>query len=247
MKVITNALVDQASGKLGTSVVFYRNAGRQCARMYFKPTNPQTDLQTLCRTAMSLASKSWSEDLSASERHTWQSFAAYVQERSGQLGLTYRRTGQQLYVASHQLYTLTNSASSIYDLPINYSALPVASSITAIYDKSDGTLTINAKYPTIAESQELYMIPKIVTANTAAQTPTVAKSRMLMHATNPQVANTSLERGGTLAPIVLSKTDYPALSAYDTAVIGYLYADVRAANSGMDAVSPQLVTVTIQA
>lgn len=247
MKVITNALIEKASGKLGTSVVFYQNAGRQCARTYFKPANPQTDLQTLCRNAMSLASKAWSEALSASERSAWKSFAAYVQERSGELGLAYRRTGQQLYVASHQLYTLTNGTSSIYDLPINYSALPVASSITAVYDKSDGTLTISPTYPIIPESQELHMIPKIVTANTAAQTPTVEKSRMLMHATNPQVANTSLERGGTLAPVVFSKTNYPALSAFDTAVVGYLYADVRAANSGMDSVTPQLVTVTIQA
>lgn len=247
MKVITNALVSEASGKLGTSVVFYRNAGRQCARIYFNPTNPQTALQTLCRNAMSLASKSWSEDLAASERSAWNSFAAYVQERSGQLGLAYRRTGQQLYVASHQLSTITNGTSSVYDLPINYSALPVASSITAVYDKSDGTLTINATYPTIAVTQDLYMIPKIITANTAAQTPTVAKSRMLMHATNPQVANISLETGGTIAPAVLSKTNYPGLAAFDTAVVGYLYADVRAANSGMDAVSPQLVTVTIQA
>lgn len=247
MKVITNAIVDQASGKLGTSVVFYRNAGRQCARIYFKPTNPQTELQTLCRNAMSLASKSWSEDLAPGERTCWKQFAALVQERSGQLGLAYRRTGQQLYVASHQLHSLTNGTSSIYDLPINYSALPVASSITAVYDKSDGTLTINATYPTVQETQELYMIPKIVTANTLAQTPTVEKSRMLMHATNPQVANIPLERGSTLAPVVLSKTNYPALSAFDTAVIGYLYADVRAANSGMDAVSPQLITVTIQA
>lgn len=247
MKVITNALVEQASGKLGTSVVFYRNAGRQCARIYFNPTNPQTALQSLCRNAMSLASKAWSESLSASERYGWKQFADCVQERSGQLGLAYRRTGQQLYVASHQLSTLTNGSSSVYDLPINYSALPVASSLTAVYDKSDGTLTINASYPVIPESQELYMVPKIVTANTLAQTPTVAKSRMLMHATNPQVANISLEKGSTLTPVVLSKTNYPALSAFDTAVVGYLYADVRAANSGMDAVSPQLVTVTIQA
>ena len=246
MKVITNALVEQASGKLGTSVVFYRNAGRQCARIYFKPTNPQTDLQTLCRNAMSLASKSWSEDLSDGERTTWKQFAALVQERTGQLGLAYRRTGQQLYVASHQLSTLTNGSSSVYDLPINYSALPVASSITAVYDKSDGKLTINASYPAIPGTQELYMIPKIVTANTAAQTPTVAKSRMLMHATIPQVACISLERGGTLAPQVFSKTNYPALAAFDTTVVGYLYADVRAANSGIDAVTPQLIKVTIQ-
>lgn len=247
MKVITNALVEQASGKLGTSVVFYRNAGRQCARIYFNPANPQTALQTLCRNAMSLASKAWSESLSSSERSAWQSFAAYVQERSGQLGLAYRRSGQQLYVASHQLSTLTNGVSQIFDLPINYSALPVASSLTAVYDKSDGTLTINTSYPAIPESQELYMIPKIVTANTAAQTPTVAKSRMLMHATEPSVSNLPLDRGGTLAPLVLSKTNYPALSAFDTAVVGYLYADVRAANSGMDSVTPQLVKVTIQA
>ena len=247
MKVITNALIEKASGKLGTSVVFYQNAGRQCARIYFNPTNPQTALQTLCRTAMSLASKAWSESLSSSERYAWKSFADYVQERSGQLGLAYRRTGQQLYVASHQLHTLTNGTSSTYDLPIDYAALPVASSITAVYDKSDGTLTINASYPAIPNSQDLYMIPKIVTANTAAQTPTVAKSRMLMHATNPQVANIPLERGGALAPEVFSKTNYPALSAFDTAVVGYLYADVRAGNSGMDSVSPQLVTVTIQA
>ena len=246
MKVITNALVDQASGKLGTSVVFYRNAGRQCARIYFNPANPQTALQTLCRNAMSLASKSWSEDLAASERSAWKSFAACVQERSGQLGLAYRRTGQQLYVASHQLHTLTNGVSQIFDLPIDYSALPVASSLTAVYDKSAGTLTINASYPAIQGTQELYLIPKIVTANTAAQTPTVAKSRMLMHATAPYVANTPLDTGGTLAPIVLSKTNYPGLAAFDTAVVGYLYADVRAANSGMDSVSPQLVTVTIQ-
>ena len=247
MKVITNALIDQASGKLGTSVVFYRNAGRQCARIYFNPTNPQTALQTLCRTAMSLASKAWSESLSSSERSAWNSFAAYVQERSGQLGLAYRRTGQQLYVASHQLSTITNGTSSVYDLPINYSALPVASSITAVYDKSDGTLTINATYPSIVETQDLYMIPKIVTANTAAQTPTVAKSRMLMHATEPSVSYWPLDTGGTLSPLVLSKTNFPGLTAFDTAVVGYLYADVRAANSGMDAVSPQLVTVTIQA
>ena len=247
MKVITNALIEKASGKLGTSVVFFQNANRQCARLYVVPANPQTALQTLCRKAVSDASKWWSLTLSDGERHAWKSFAASVAERSKELGLAYKRTGQQLAVASYQLTVMTGGTSSEYDLPVDYSAVPVPSSFTAVYDKSDGTLTLNAVMPSIPETQEVFILPKAQSCNSAAQTPKEQNARLLKHVTENKVAQVSCERGGTLAPVVLTKTNYPELAIFDTAVKGYIFLDIRAANSGMNNTTPYKVNVTIQA
>lgn len=247
MKVITNALVEQASGKLGTSVVFFRNANRQCARIYVVPTNPETDLQLLVRKAMSDASKWWSTALSDSERYAWKSFAANVSEISKALGLPYKRTGQQLAVASYQLTVLTGGTSSQFDLPIDYSAVPAPTSCTAVYDKSDGTLTLNTVMPTVPVTQELWILPKVQVCNSAAQTPKDSNARLLKHSEDESVMQQAVDRGGTLAPATFTKVNYPGLSILDTAVKGYLFMEVRAANSGMSSTTILKVPVTIQA
>lgn len=247
MKVITNALIEQASGKLGTSVVFFRNANRQCARIYVVPSNPETDLQLLVRKAMSDASKWWSTALADSERHAWKSFAANVSEISKALGLPYKRTGQQLAVASYQLTVLTGGSSSQYDLPTDYSAVPAPTSCTAVYDKSDGTLTLNTVMPTVPTTQELFILPKVQVCNSAAQTPKESNARLLKHASEASVLQQAIETGGTLPAATFTKVDFPGLSILDTAVKGYLFMEVRAANSGMSSTTILKVPVTIQA
>lgn len=246
MKVITNALIEKASGKLGTSVVFYQNAGRQCARIFFIPTNPRTDLQVLCRNAIKAASQWWSITLNDSQRAAWNTFAADVVTRSGQLGLPYKRTGQQLAVASYQLQGLTNNTASVYTIPENPAACPEPTSITAVYDKSDGTLTMNFTMPAFPDSQELFALPKMIAATSAAQTPTEAKSRLLLKTTADVIAFAQLTSGPS-GDLVFSKTDFPALALFDTAAKGYVYLSLRCSNSGIENPTPLKVNVTIQA
>lgn len=246
MKVITNAIIEKASGKLGTSVVFYQNAGRQCARIFFVPTNPRTDLQVLCRQAITAASQWWSTTLNDSQRAAWNTFAADVAARSGQLGLQYKRTGQQLAVASYQLQGLTDQTASIYPIPENPAACPEPTSVTAVYDKSDGALTMNFTMPQFAETQEVFALPKMIAATSAAQTPTEAKSRLLLKSTSDVVAFAQLSSGAN-GPITFSKTDFPALALFDTASKGYVYLSLRCSNSGIENPTPYKVNITIQA
>ena len=92
--------------------------------------------------------------------------------------------------------------------------------------------------PTIPETQEVFILPKAQSCNSAAQTPKEQNARLLKHATENKVAYVSCERGGTLAPLVLTKTNYPELAIFDTAVKGYIFLDIRAANSGMNNETP---------
>ena len=246
MKVITNAIIEKASGKLGTSVVFYQNAGRQCARIFFVPTNPRTDLQVLCRQAMTAASQWWSKSLNDSQRAAWNLFAADVAQRSGQLGLQYKRTGQQLAVASYQLQGLTDQTATIYPIPENPAACPEPTSVTAVYDKSDGTLTMNFTMPMFAETQEVFALLKMIAATSRAQTPTEEKSRLLLKSSSDVVAFSQLAPGVS-GPVVFSKTNFPALALLDTAQKGYVYLSLRCSNSGIENPTPYKVNVTIQA
>lgn len=245
MKVITNALVEKASGKLGTSVVLYQNALRQCARLYVVPTNPQSPLQVLCRDAMSTASKWWSTTLQDSDRLAWTQFADLVAERTGQLGLKYRRTGQQLATASAQLAGLTGAASSLYELPINPSAVPNPLSGTATYTKSTSTLTLTMTYPTIANTMEAYALPRLLITTSAAQTPTLAKSRMLLSDSATFAAYQDLGTGGVKGPVSYTAAVYPALAQLATATEAYIYISTRAANSGLENTTPFRVPISI--
>lgn len=245
MKVITNALVEKASGKLGTSVVLYQNARRQCARLYVVPTNPQSALQLLCRDAMSTASKWWSTTLSDSDRQAWNEFAANISERTGELGLKYRRTGQQLATASAQLAGITGEASSLYELPINPIAVPSPLSATASYDISTATLTLTMTYPTIADTMEAFALPRLLTTTSSAQTPTLAKSRMLINAEQTLCAYQDLGTGGIKGPVSYTAALYPALAQLATATEGYIFITTRAANSGLENTTPFRIPVSI--
>lgn len=245
MKIITNAVIEKASGKLGTSVVLYQNASRQCARMYVVPTNPQSTLQLLCREAMSQASKWWSTTLTDSDRLAWQQFAANIAERSGQLGLKYRRTGQQLATASAQLSGLTGNESPFYELPILPSAVPTPLGGTASYKIATNTLTLTVVYPTVAAPMEAYYLPRLVTTTSAAQTPTLAKSRMLINATGTAVNFGSVGVGGIKGPVSLTVANYPSLAKIGTATEAYIYISTRAANSGLENTVPFKIPVSI--
>ena len=245
MKVITNTLIEKVSGKLGTSIVLYENARRQCARLYVVPTNPQSPLQVLCRDAISTASKWWSTTLTDSDRQAWQDFAALVSERTGQLGLKYRRTGQQLATASAQLAGLTDFASSLYELPILPIAVPSPLSATATYTKSTSTLTLTMTYPTIADTMEAYALPRLLITTSAAQTPTLAKSRLLLSDAATFVAYQDLGTGGVKGPVSYTAAVYPALAQLATATEAYLYITTRAANSGLENATPFRIPVSI--
>ena len=245
MKVITNAIIDQASGKLGTSIVLYRNAMRQCARMYVIPTNPKSSLQLLCRQAMATASQWWSTTLQDSDRLAWNEFAALVAERTGQLGLKYRRTGQHLATASAQINGLTGDASSLYELPILPIAVANPLSATATYTKSTSTLSLTMTYPTIADTMDAYAFPRLITTTSAAQTPTFAKSRMLLNAEQTLVAHQELGTGGVKGPVSYTAASFPALAALATATEGYIYITTRAANSGLENTLEYKIPITI--
>ena len=245
MKVITNALIEKASGKLGTSVVLYQNAKRQCARLYVIPTNRQSGLQLLCRDAISTASKWWSTILQDSDRLAWTQFAANISERTGELGLKYRRTGQQLATASAQLYGITGEASGLYELPINPQAVPSPLSATAKFTKSTSTLTLTMTYPTIADTMEAFALPRLLITTSAAQTPTLAKSRLLLSDAATFVAYQDLDTGGVKGPVSYTAAVYPALAQLATATEAYIYITTRAANSGLENATPFKVPVTI--
>ena len=245
MKIITNKIVEKASGKLGTSIVLYQNAARQCARMYVIPTNRQSPLQLLCRTAMSTASQWWSTILSDSDRQAWNEFAGQISERTGQLGLKYRRTGQQLATASAQLAGLTGAASSLYELPINPIAVPSPLSATASYDISSATLTLTMTYPTIANTMEAIALPRLLITTSAAQTPTLAKSRLLLSDAATFVAYQDLDTGGVKGPVTYTAAIYPALAQIATATEAYLFITTRAANSGLENEIPFRIPVSI--
>lgn len=245
MKVITNNLIEKASGKLGTSVVLYQNAARQCARLYVVPTNRQSPLQILCREAMSTASKWWSTTLADSDRQAWQDFAAYVSERTGQLGLKYRRTGQQLATASAQLAGLTGNESPFYELPVLPLAVPNPTGGTATYDISSETLTLSLTYPTVADLMEAYAIPRLVTLYSSAQTPTLAKSRMLLNDSQNMVNFNAVGVGGVKGPYTLDSATYPTIKQIATATEAYIYITTRAANSGLENTVPFRLAVSI--
>lgn len=245
MKIITNTLVERASGKLGTSVVLYESMKRQCARLYVVPTNRQSPLQVLCRDAMSTASRWWSTTLTDSDRQAWQDFAAGISERTGQLGLKYRRTGQQLATASAQLSGITGSETPLYELPVLPIAVPNPLSGTATYDISSSTLTLSLTYPTVADLMKAYFIPRLVTLYSSAQTPTLAKSRMLINDSTNMVNFGAVGTGGIKGPVTLDVATYPALAQLATATEGYIFITTRAANSGLENSVPFRIPVSI--
>ena len=245
MKVITNTLIEKVSGKLGTSIVLYENARRQCARLYVVPTNPQSPLQLLCREAMSTASRWWSTTLTDSDRQAWQDFAALVSERTGQLGLKYRRTGQHLATASAQLAGLTGSETPLYELPVLPIAVPNPLSGTATYDISASTLTLSLTYPTVADLMEAYFIPRLITLYSSAQTPTLAKSRMLINDSANMVNFGAVGTGGIKGPVTLDSATYPAITQIATATEAYIYVTTRAANSGLENTIEFKIPITI--
>ena len=245
MKIITNTLVERASGKLGTSVVLYESMKRQCARLYVIPTNRQSPLQMLCRQAMATASQWWSTTLQDSDRQAWQDFAAGVSERTGQLGLKYRRTGQQLATASAQIAGLTGSESPLYELPVLPIAVPSPLSGTATYDISACTLTYSLTYPTVADLMKAYAIPRLLTLFSAAQTPTLAKSRMIINDSTNMVNFNAVGVGGVKGPYTLDSATYPGITQIATATEAYLYITTRAANSGLENEIPFRIPISI--
>ena len=194
---------------------------------------------------MSAASKWWSTILSDSDRQAWNEFAANISERTGELGLKYRRTGQQLATASAQLAGITGAASSLYELPINPIAVPNPLSGSATYDISAATLTLTMTYPTIADTMEAIALPRLLITTSTAQTPTLAKSRLLLSDAATFVAYQDLNTGGIKGPVTYTAAVYPALAQIATATEAYLYITTRAANSGLENTTPFRIPVSI--
>jgi hypothetical protein len=88
--VILNPIINSLSGRIG-NLVFYSSDGREYARSYVKPRNPDTPAQRANRGLFRNAMKAW-QALSAFDR------AAY-NRRAGRLGMT----GHNLYIRKYML------------------------------------------------------------------------------------------------------------------------------------------------
>lgn len=106
MKTLLNQLVVAASGKLGTSAVFYGSGGRQFSREYVVPGNPQTAYQVASRGRLAEASAAWSA-MTDSQREAWNSAASGVTRRD-MTGQSYELSGRQLYMQVQSYRLIAN-------------------------------------------------------------------------------------------------------------------------------------------
>lgn len=129
MKTLLNQLVVAASGKLGTSAVFYGSGGRQFSREYVVPGNPQTAYQVASRGRLAEASAAWSA-MTDAQREAWNSAASGVTRRD-MTGQSYELSGRQLYmqVQSYRLIdnqVISPTVPSKTVTPFSASAMTVA-------------------------------------------------------------------------------------------------------------------------
>lgn len=89
--------VAKMSGKLG-GTVFAHNRGGAYARNWSVPTDPATDFQLVLRNAMRTLVVAWTEELTANEIASWETYAANVPVLNP-LGDPIHLTGQQWYIA----------------------------------------------------------------------------------------------------------------------------------------------------
>ncbi len=83
-----NILINSISGKIG-NVVFYMNRGRQCARLYVIPRNPDTESQRAVRRSFGDAVRSWQVML-PDEKYSYNRKARYL-----------NMSGYNLYISNY--------------------------------------------------------------------------------------------------------------------------------------------------
>lgn len=87
-------------GKVGGLVYTKNQFAGLIVRAFTAPTNPQTDMQTLIRSAFADASAGW-EGMSQADRDAWDDYAATL-EYSGPHG-TYKLPGRQVFISNFGL------------------------------------------------------------------------------------------------------------------------------------------------
>jgi len=109
MLILPTALVEFVTNKLGHSVVFYKSLGRQFARDYVVPFNPQSDSQDFVRIAFKAATEGYSA-LDLSDVADWAAFAALMPVRIDPLGRSYAWTAKSIYMAIKSYEYLAQSS-----------------------------------------------------------------------------------------------------------------------------------------
>ena len=96
MKVKTNNLIDDLSGRYGDSV-FARNPSGLYIRVHTDPDQPNSDRQSTIKQHFTTYSRRWAT-LNDIQRGTWNRLATQV-DKTGRYGDMYHPTGHRLYLA----------------------------------------------------------------------------------------------------------------------------------------------------
>ncbi len=102
MKLKMGVIGNEASGKLGASVVFVPQAYGQIVRERVIPANPKTAFQTAQRGQFAQYSQAWSATLTEAQRNGWAAYGDKLPEKASRWkDKTFARRGQLAFIEAN--------------------------------------------------------------------------------------------------------------------------------------------------
>ena len=171
MLVNLSAPVSDASGALGSSVVFYRWRTSQCLRDYVVPTNPATSNQVIVRAALASITKLW-KGLTQQNRDSWESYAA-ANLITDRLGRQVKSTALGWYLACNSMLQYAGQ-SLISDAPTYAPPQPATGFSLVKNDAGSGTIVTSVTFSGAAPVGALWL-GRVETLESAACKPVLRR------------------------------------------------------------------------